>query len=286
MEVFLVRVLLTGGTGFIGREVYRTLQNSGIDIHLISRKTFSPMQKIHTVDILDYEATNCLIKVLRPDALIHLAWDVSHGEFWSSSKNRLYTDASINLFDSFLDNGGEKIIATGTCAEYSTSELPVSEESKIDLHSLTPYGQEKRRLSQWLTDRDCNFSWLRIFGIYGPGENPSRLIPIMVKALDSQIDFKPDNPSAFFDYVPVKQVGELIASCLKMDGLGILNIGTGESCAVADLYQALRTYFAQGVFYLDKQIMTPDSKSRIPDCKKIKKLGYKFIPDFSYINRH
>ena len=58
------------------------------------------------------------MKDLRPSHLLHFAWYVTPGKFWTSPENIDWLQASLDLVTSFLDCGGERSVIAGTCAEY------------------------------------------------------------------------------------------------------------------------------------------------------------------------
>lgn len=275
-----MKVLLTGFTGFIGKQVYKKLVSTDVDLYVISRCQQPLIKNFYTLDILDHKATDLLIRHIKPDILIHLAWDVTHGEFWTSSKNNNYANASINLFECFVKYGGEKIIATGTCAEYLFSNKEISEEVCVVAEQLTPYGKAKRKVSQWLKDNNYNFTWLRIFGIHGIGENYQRLIPSIIMAIKNQKRFILKNPSVFVDYVNVADFSLFVQKCIYYKSLGFVNIGTGISYAVYDLYEAIKVYIKSGCFFINRTICIPDNNSYIPKCEKLKNIGFQFDLNF------
>ena len=171
-----MKVLVTGATGFIGRYVMNLLKKTDHEIYTISR-TLKKEKNCYQANIFNTPEIDKIIDTIQPNVLIHLAWDVTHGEFWNAANNEDYTKASKNLFDIFLEKGGKKIIATGTCAEYPTSDKPVREDVEYD-GNLTPYGFAKKSVFDYLVSKqekeDFEFTWLRIFGIYGEGEDERR----------------------------------------------------------------------------------------------------------------
>lgn len=143
-----MKVLLTGATGFIGSYVYKELIQNNSYVSVISRKE-SNLKNWFQADILNVEETTKVVKEVQADVLIHLAWDVTHGQFWHAENNKDYEKASKSLFNSFIKNGGRKIVSVGTCAEYPTSSEAVSEDV-IYAEELTPYGKAKRSVFDYL----------------------------------------------------------------------------------------------------------------------------------------
>ena len=273
-----MKILLTGATGFIGRYVYARLLKTDHDIYITSRFQQENLRNCYVLDILDHEASREIIKKIKPDALIHLAWDVTHGEFWGSSKNDEYAQASINLFEAFIANGGRKIIATGTCAEYPASADPVFED-RIYEGKLSAYGMAKLEVLSYLESikktHDIDFTWVRIFGIFGAGEDSRRFFPSMIRAIQAHQEYPIQNPDIFFDYVYVDDMACFTVNCLQQSGLGIVNVGTGESFALGDYYLMLKSYVMSRIFEKIRTIMLPCEFSHIPDCTKLIESGCK-----------
>src|SRR4051794_24616594 len=79
------RVLVTGSAGFIGRHVIPLLQAKGYEVHGAGRRdNEKPGSAVvyHRVDLLDASETRSLIQRIKPQHLIHLAWNAKPGEFW------------------------------------------------------------------------------------------------------------------------------------------------------------------------------------------------------------
>lgn len=156
-----MKILLTGATGFIGKPLYDLLTSlvltNTYQVHCISRQK-STKPNWYCVDLLDLKKVEEIIASIQPDILIHLAWDVEHGKYWHNPNNEDYKDASIHIFKSFIKNGGQKIIAAGTCAEYPTSDKSVAEDMSVDTDTLTPYGKAKRKVYDWLHKNARDFT--------------------------------------------------------------------------------------------------------------------------------
>jgi nucleoside-diphosphate-sugar epimerase len=273
-----MRILLTGATGFIGEHVLNTLLEANHTVYAISRKP--PRNNYwYQADILKSEEINKIIQDVKADTLIHLAWDVTHGEFWKGTNNKEYAEATKSLLDFFIKRGGRKVIATGTCAEYPMSSEAVSET--VDYGGdLTPYGAAKKSVYDYLSSTQkkepFDFTWLRIFGIYGPGENKERFFPKSIHSIKYKIPFEVKNPSCYVDYVYVKALANFIEVCLQRNNLGAINIGTGRSISISDLHNTLKRYIEDGVLEIQGPIDKPSPNSRIPDCTKLISHGFKF----------
>jgi len=180
-----MKILFTGATGFIGGHIHKQLLKTNHTIHVISRQLHTQNELWHQIDFFDRDKVTQLVANIKPDILIHFAWDTTYDGFWHADNNKDYASASKHLFDMVVQNGGKKIIAAGSCAEYPTSAVAVEEVAEFS-EQLSPYGAAKRSaykyLEQLKSHHRLDYTWLRIFGVYGDGEDERRLFPAAIRA--------------------------------------------------------------------------------------------------------
>ena len=100
------RVLVTGAGGFIGRHSLEPLRAAGYEVHAVlsARADCTPQSgappsgtQVHRADLLDPQAIDALIEAVRPTHLLHFAWIVTPGVYWSSAENYRWLAASRQL---------------------------------------------------------------------------------------------------------------------------------------------------------------------------------------------
>ena len=125
----MTRVLVTGGSGFIGRQVLTALMANGAEVHASSRAGHAPGTGItwHRADVLDARSLNALVSDVRPEILLHLAWFATPPDYWRSPVNLRWTAASLELAQAFVAAGGRRFVGAGTCAEYQWGPSPCVE---------------------------------------------------------------------------------------------------------------------------------------------------------------
>src|SRR5688572_8900550 len=142
------RVLLTGATGFIGRHALAGLLRRGYEVHAVtSRSAGAADARVHWhhADLLDGVQQRILLDRVAPTHLVHLAWAVEHGAFWTSPQNLRWVGASLDLVRGFRDAGGTRVVMAGTCAEYSWGSDTLS-EATTPVVPATLYGVAKDAL--------------------------------------------------------------------------------------------------------------------------------------------
>jgi nucleoside-diphosphate-sugar epimerase len=241
------RVLVTGGTGFIGRQTVAPLVARGFEVWLTSRGGLPedvvecarrhPGRVHHrSADLLRPDVPAALIDEIHPSHVLHLAWDTRHGLFWTSPENEAWVAASERLLQAFADRGGQRMVAAGTCVEYATTNHPVSEAGGI-LEPVTPYGKAKLAFRERLRDaaerRGLRTSWGRVFHLFGPHEKLPRLVPAAIDTLLRGDSFRATTGTQVRDYSSVVDVATAFAAILDSDLEGDVNVASGVPSTVA-----------------------------------------------------
>lgn len=247
------RVLVTGGTGFIGRQTVAPLVERGFEVWLTSRDPWPrdlaeladryPGSIHHRVaDLLRPEVAAALIEEVRPSHLLHLAWDTRHGLFWSSPENEAWVTASERLLAAFADRRGQRFVAAGTCVEYAATGRPVSEASGV-LDPGSPYGRAKlafrERLREAAERRGLHTAWGRVFHLFGPYERLPRLVPAAIDALLRGEPFPATAGTQVRDYSSVVDVAAAFVTILDSDFEGDINVASGVPSTVASVLRCI-----------------------------------------------
>src|SRR4051794_38523782 len=126
------RVLVTGANGFIGRWTLPALRQRGYEVHAITSnapRVDTPDVVWHRADLMNPTEVERVVSTVRASHLLHLAWYTQHGAFWTSPLNVRWTSASLALLWAFQEHGGARVVMTGTCAEYRSSDDVCRERS-------------------------------------------------------------------------------------------------------------------------------------------------------------
>lgn len=237
-----MKVLVTGATGFIGNYVIEELLEKNIEViatstNINKAKTFDWFKKVNyfpfvfsnKIEINLFEYFN------KPNALIHLAW-----QGLPNYKADFHLTENLpqqKLFlSNLIENGLRNITVTGTCFEYGMQEGELS-EAMICIPD-NAYAQAKHELNLFLQElcltKPLLSKWVRLFYMYGKGQNPKSLI--------SQLDAAIENNESLFnmsggeqvrDFLRVEEVAKnIVTIALQNKFVGVINCCSGYPITV------------------------------------------------------
>jgi nucleoside-diphosphate-sugar epimerase len=238
----MTSVLVTGATGFIGQASLPLLVERGYDVHGVTGG-HSPIPAIdgvewHKADLLDREDVSGLMQAVRPERLMHLAWYAVPGEWLTSIENVRWVEASLYLVRQFAAVGGQKMVVSGSCAEYDLSYGFCSEDiTPLRPHSL--YGVCKHAVqtvvSHACADLGLQLAWGRIFFVYGPAENPVRLVASVIRSLLRDEPATCAYGGHIRDYLHSHDVGSALVHLLDSSVEGAVNVASGRPLSLQSL---------------------------------------------------
>jgi len=183
-----------------------------------------------------------VVRAVEPSHLLHLAWETTPGQYWTSAMNYRWVQASLELFRVFQEVGGRRLVAAGTCAEYDWRYGFCSEETTpTDPSSL--YGTAKdalrRVLLSWSQQEDVSSAWGRVFFLYGPHEHPDRFVPSAIRSFLKGETFTCMTGDHVRDYLYVQDVADAFVALVGSDVTGVVNIASGRPRYVAEIAREL-----------------------------------------------
>ncbi|MFA6222167.1 MAG: NAD(P)-dependent oxidoreductase [Desulfomonilaceae bacterium] len=244
-----LRVLVTGATGFVGRQIVRSLAAQGADIVAVVREG-----KVSQVEALPRitgvtstpdafaESPDWWARVCKGvDTVIHAAWYVEPGKYLQSPKNLDCLSGTLNIARGVVQAGVRRFVGVGTCVEY---DLELGVLSVVTpLKPLTPYAAAKAAaymaLSQWLPGQSVEFVWCRLFYLYGEGEDERRLVPYVRAKLAAGEVAELTSGKQIRDFLDVVEAGRLIAKSAIGTQQGPVNICSGVSITVRQLAEQI-----------------------------------------------
>lgn len=242
-------VLLTGATGFVGRQVMRALMERGCRLRPIVREgkqgripQSAAIEKvIPTSDLWSEDAAWWADVCRGVDTVIHVAWYAEPGQYLQSPKNQECLAGTLRLAQGASQAKVRRFIGIGTCFEYDVSAGHLSIETP--LRPSTPYAEAKAAafltLSQSLPREGIEFAWCRLFYLYGEGEDERRLVPYLRARLKAGERAELSSGNQIRDYLDVGEAGRMIAEAALGSVQGPVNICSGVPVTVRQLAERI-----------------------------------------------
>ena len=243
------RVMITGGRGFVGRHCVPQLLERGYEVHVISsRQQAGTYVNWHTVDLMDQQSVGLLMKSVQPTHLLHLAWITEPRRYSTAPENVDWLTSSLQLLRTFHQNGGQRVVMTGSCAEYDWN-YGWCREDITPLKPATLYGQCKAALLATLEGygRQVGLSWAwgRLFFMYGPHAHPSRIPGVVIESLSRNEPARCSHGNQIRDFLHVADVAAALAALTDSDVQGPVNIASGEPVTIREIVLQIADHFGR-----------------------------------------
>ncbi len=247
-------VLITGATGFVGANLARRLIMEGHDLHLLIRPAHKPWRieeirkdaHCHEVELSDAAAVASVVEKIRPDWVFHLA---AYGAYASQSdlQTMIQTNilGTVHLLEACLKTGFESFVNTGSSSEYGIKDHAPSETEIVEPNSHYAVTKASATLfCRYAAQRHkASISTLRLYSVFGPYEEPTRLIPTLIRrGLAGELPPLVD-PNGAHDFVFIDDVLDaymLAATVVNQEFGAAYNIGTGTQTTMREVVEITR----------------------------------------------
>jgi dTDP-6-deoxy-L-talose 4-dehydrogenase (NAD+) len=240
----MIKVAVTGASGFIGQHVLNYLNNLSVDVVAITRLKHANLPKLVNGLWVEFDLQNPPENMFslmgNPDVLIHLAWQ-GLPNYKSLHHFESELPVQYDFLSTLIKEGLQSIVVVGTCFEYGMQSNSLSE--KLNTNPSNPYGFAKDCLRKQLeflkTQYNFKLTWTRLFYLYGDGQSDSSIYPQLKRAIqNSEIKFDMSEGKQLRDYLPVEKVAKyLIDLALLKKDIGVVNVCSGVPISVRDLVE-------------------------------------------------
>lgn len=278
-----MNILVTGGTGFLGRHVVAELQSRGHSVHAPSSAVY---------DLRDPEQVAAALAYTSPEAVVHLAAIVGGIGANAASPGRFFHDNAsmgLELMEQARVAGVEKFVTVGTACSYpADAPQPLHEDTIWDgypAEPTAPYGLAKRMLlaQGQAYRREYGFNAIHVIptNLYGPGDNfdleAGHVVAMMVRKFASSSDgvelWGDGSPTRDLLYVTDAARGIALAT-ESYDDPQPVNLGTGVETSIATLAARVAEFCGYpGMIFWDRR-RPNGTPRRVMDVSRARSFGF------------
>ncbi len=321
-----MKIMVTGGAGFIGSHTCKLLAESGHSVTVYDNlstghRDFVKWGDFVYGDIRDTENLRQAMKNYRPDAIIHFAGYSCVGESVIEPGKYIANNVggTLSILEAMRQEGVNNIVMSSTCAVYGQPEqMPISED--CPLNPINPYGESKLFMEKMLASYAlaCGISWLSLRYFNAAGSSPdgeigelhepeTHLIPRVIFAALGEIphvdiygtDYPTPDATCIRDYIHVDDLAlahKLGAEKLMKKSLNkALNLGTGKGYSVRQIIDGVKEVSGRDVPVRELERRPGDPPSLVANANLSRqeldwqpRLGLKDIlkDAWNYLSRH
>ena len=239
------RLLLIGGTGFLGFHIAKEANKKGFKVTSYSlnkpkKKRYVQGVKYVKVDTSNFKNLNSKLNS-KFEYVINAGGYGSHPNFGKSGNELIKSHylGLINIIEILSNQKINNFIHIGSAAEYGKAKSPINEKTKC--FPSTPYAITKNLCTKFLLnlyeEKKFPVTILRLFQVYGPYQDKNRIIPFLISNCLRNKTFPTTSGNQLCDFVHVNDVVSAIFKCInsrKAKG-EIFNIGSGKPIKIKKL---------------------------------------------------
>jgi nucleoside-diphosphate-sugar epimerase len=249
-----VKVLVTGAGGFVGANVAASLAGAGHEVVAWVRPEGPTWRLDHLrgeievapVELLDPEGVRAGVRAAAADWIFHLA---AHGAYsWQRDTEVIMQTnlvATVHLLDACQREGFAAFVNAGTSSEYGFRDHAPGEHELPEPNS--DYASMKTAATlhcRFVAQRDeVHVVTLRLYSVYGPWEEPGRLMPTLVaRGLEGKLPplVSPDTPRDFISVRDTERAFQLAAERTDLEPGAIFNVGSGRQTTLREVVDVAR----------------------------------------------
>ena len=237
------KIGITGANGFIGGNLLRYLSSKGYEVTgYTSNQNNEGLNFLNLNDLTELES-----KLQDIDVLIHSAWT---GSDRSSRNITAIQEKNIsmmkNLISAQKNTNIKKIIGIGSQEELLDGEQPWPDNAKIV--PSNEYGKAKLETFNTLSSNLANFTWVRLFSVYGRGDKRDWIITKAIKCINENHKAAFGQCSKPWSLTHIDDISSAFELIIKNDTCGVLNLSNLDAPLLIDHLQLLESLAGKKLF--------------------------------------
>ena len=286
IEIRNKRILVTGGNGYLGKNLIEKLLSMDSKVFSIDIQDLSLVEKVtyFKVDIREYDKLVEVVNIVKPDIIYHLAATLNRTRDFTSAKEifDINVYGTINLINALTKINYERLIYSSTSEVYGGDKVKVPFSEDDNFVPASPYSLSKycaeMSIRTFSEINKKNFTILRLFNFYGNDMPNSFFLPQLMEKLKRNIDFDMTLGEQKRDYLHINDIIETLLLSSKIETKNeIFNVCSGVGISLRELAIKLKSSLKSkskinfgAIPYRENEVW-----EMIGNNKKISKIGFK-----------
>ena len=272
------KILIFGGTGFIGYHLAKEALRRGFKVSSFSKN--NPVKKRYLKKVKyiigDISNKNFINQITNEDFqyVVNLAGYVDHSDKIKTYKSHYAGCKYISNF--FLKKNIKQFIQVGSSMEYGLAKSPQKENFKCKPRSV--YGKAKFLSTKYLLNlykKKFPITVIRLYQVYGPYQDLNRFIPVVINSCKNNKDFPCSHGRQYRDFLYINDLIDAIFLILKNEKAKgeIFNIGFGRPLKIKNIIKQILRFYKSGNPQFDMIKLRKEEQMKIyPDTSKARRV--------------
>lgn len=240
-----MKIVVTGSTGFVGRNTVRNLLNNGHEVISITTNTSlsnNTLDYIGSSEVIFVKSLNEITSnILKGNIIIHCAWD--NVQNIHNSSHFFHAFEQLEFLKKVYISNPTKLVMTGTCYEFGDAVGPVSVVNTP--FPNTPYATAKNfvhraALKIISEENNIDFTWARLFYIYGIGQHEKSIYTQLTDAIQrGDKVFNMSYGEQLFDYMKVSEVADCLSKIALYYSPSVVHVCNGYPTSLRSLAEGI-----------------------------------------------
>ncbi len=251
------KLLIVGGTGFIGRNMAKEAVNRGFQVSIVSKNDCPEFRRLKgvvyiTADVVDKVKLSEVLKDKSFHYVINLGGYVNHVNYFDGGDEvfKVHFDGTKNLVSCIDKSNLKSFVQIGSSDEYGDNVAPQNESQRES--PISPYSFAKVASTHFLQMLHKTEGFpavvLRPFLVYGPGQDDNRFIPQIIQGCINDEEFPTSDGEQFRDFCYIDDIVDVILLALtnKKAYGEVINIASGVSISIKDVILLIKSLVGSG----------------------------------------
>lgn len=283
------KVLITGGSGFIGANFVYKFLDLGYEVFVFERKEANLWRiekvknqiKLYSPNLTDCIETEKLIAKIKPEIVLHLAAYGAYQRFQQDINLTIETNlkGTINLVNACQKSGVQCFVSTGTNSEYGIKDVPMKETDVLEADNLYAITKAASTMYCQMMARKFGFPVviIRPFAVYGYFEEKERLIPTIIKSCLMNTKLELSSPDSVRDFIFIEDLIDgylsVVKNIEKIKG-EIFNLGSGEQNNISQAVKIIKELAGSSIepLYGEIKMAQVEPRNWLADISKAKNM--------------